>query len=140
MGGMSGLFREPKHDAELGKAMRRIEAASEPGDPEVLRRRILAAARPRLAQLGSPAPRWWEWISGWNRVALPVGLAASLAAGLLVQRSGNPYTLGSSSVDVGSDSTLVLAAFSESASVGQLTAQLIAPEGDDWLLQQAVGQ
>ena len=140
MDGMNGLFREPERDPELGKALRLIEATRETGDLEALRRRILVAARPRLAQFGAPALRWWEWISAWTRVAVPVGLAASLAAGLLVQASGTATALSSYSTDMGSDSTLVLAAFSEPALGSRLTAHLIAPEGNDWLLEQAVSQ
>jgi hypothetical protein len=41
---------------------------------------------------------------------------------------------------MGSDSTLVLAAFAEPAAGSQLTGYLIAPEGNDWLLEQAVDQ
>jgi anti-sigma factor RsiW len=137
---MIGLLREPERDPELGKALRRIEAGWEPGDPEAVRRRILAAARPALTRLGSRAPKWWEWISGWTRVAVPVGLAASLAAGLLVHQSVNAGNASGYSTDMGSDSTLVLAAFSESDAGSELTAHLIAPEGGDWLLEQAVGQ
>lgn len=137
---MSGVFRDPERDPALGDALRRIEAARESGDLEALRRRILAAARPRLSRLGVPALRWWEWISGWTRVAVPVGLAASLAAGLLVQASGTTTVFSSYSTDLGSDSTLVLAAFSEPASGSRFTAHLIAPEGNDWLLEQAVSQ
>ena len=140
MDGMSGLFREPERDPELGRALQRIDAARETGDLEALRRRILAAARLRLARLGAPALRWWEWISDWTRVAVPVGLAASLAAGLLVQASGTATALSSYGTDMGSDTTLVLAAFSEPASGSRLTAHLIAPEGNDWLLEQAVSQ
>jgi hypothetical protein len=137
---MSWFFRDPERDPELGNALSRIEAAWETGDSGVLQRRILAAARPSLGQLGTRAPRWWEWISAWTRVAVPVGLAASLAAGLLVRASGGATGLGGYSADLGSDSTLVLAAFSESAWGSQLTAHLIAPEGSDWLLEQAVGR
>jgi hypothetical protein len=140
MDGMSGVFRDPERDPALGEALWRIEATRESGDLEALRRRILAAARPRLAQLGAPALRWWEWISGWTRVAVPVGLAASLAGGLLVQATGTTTVFSNYSTDMGSDSTLVLAAFSEPASGSRFTAHLIAPEGNDWLLEQAVSQ
>jgi ferric-dicitrate binding protein FerR (iron transport regulator) len=136
---MSGFFREPERDPELGNALRRIEAAWETDNSEALRRGILAAAGSRLAPLGPPAVRWWEWISAQSRVALPVGLAASLAFGLLIHRSTVP-SLGGYSTDLGSDSTVVLAALSEPAIGSQFTAHLIAPEGNDWLLQQAVGQ
>jgi hypothetical protein len=138
-GMMSWLFREPERDPKLGDALRQSQSIPEAGDADPLRRRILAAARPTLSRLGSRAPKWWEWISDWTRIAVPVGLAASVAAGLLVQsvKTGSP---GVSSTDMGSDSTLVLAAFAEPAAGSQLTGYLIAPEGNDWLLDQAVGQ
>src|SRR5215213_1157764 len=84
MEGMSRWWREPERDRVLGNALRWLEAGSELNDGESLRQNIVAAARPRLARAGSTAPRWWEWISGWTRVAVPVGLVASLAAGLLL--------------------------------------------------------
>jgi hypothetical protein len=136
---MSGLIKEPKRDQVLGEALRQIESVAGPADPEILRRRIVAAARARLAELAWPAPRWWEMISGWSRVAVPVGLAASLAAGLLVQGS-IPGADSASVGELGADSTLVIAAFSEPSSGRLLTAHLIAPEGNDWLLEQAVTQ
>jgi hypothetical protein len=110
------------------------------GDPEQLRRRILSAARPQLGALGTSAPQWWEWVSGWMRVAVPVGLAASLAAALLLPRSGEVSGFRAYTAEAGADSTLVLAAFSEAAAGRQLAAHLIAPEGNDWLLEQALTQ
>jgi anti-sigma factor RsiW len=136
---MNWLFREPERDPTLRDALRQIDTGLEPGGSDALRRRIVAAARPALGRLGSTAPKWWEWISDWTRIAVPVGLAATLAAGLLVHGSVNDGTVGYGT-DMGSDSTLVLAAFSEPAAGSQLTGYLIAPEGNDWLLEQAVGQ
>jgi hypothetical protein len=132
---MSRWFREPERDPALGDALRQLEAAAEPGDPELLSQRILAAARPRLGRMGSESPRWWELISGWTRVAVPVGLAATLAAGLIL---GGGLETESYDADLGSDSTLVLAAFSEPAAGSELTGYLIAPEANDWLMKQAV--
>jgi anti-sigma factor RsiW len=140
MDGMNWLFREPERDSTLGDALRQMQSVPEPGDADALRRRIIAAARPALGRLGSRAPKWWEWISGWTRIAVPVGLAAAVAAGLLVQGSISAGNAGVSSTDMGSDSTLVFAAFSEPAAGSQLTGYLIAPDGNDWLLEQAVGQ
>ena len=137
---MSWLFREPPHDPKLGAALRRIETTVPLGDSEPLRQRIGAAARPKLAELRSPAPRWWELISRWMPVAVPVGLAASLAAGLLVPASGEITTLAGYAADAGADSTLVIAAFSEVGIGGQLAAHLVAPESGDWLFEQALGQ
>jgi hypothetical protein len=140
MARMRGLFKEPKRDRVLGDALRQIDAVAEPGDAESLRRRIGAAAQSRLADLAMPTPRWWEMISGWSRVAVPVGLAASLAAGLLVQGSVTGADSAPYAGELGADSTLVIAAFSEPGSGRLLTAHLIAPEGNDWLLEQAATQ
>lgn len=135
---VSRFLGEPERDPKLGDMLRRLEMDSDPGGADELRRRIVAAARPRLAELRRPSPRWWELISGW-RVAVPAGLAASLAAGVLLLSSvtveGASYA-----TDLGADSTLVLAAFSEPAFGGQFAAHLMAPEGDDWLLEQAVNK
>jgi hypothetical protein len=137
---MRWLFREPPHDPKLGAALRRIETAVPLGDGEPLRQRIGGAARPKLAELRSPAPRWWELISRWMPVAVPVGLAASLAAGLLVPASGEITALAGYTADAGADSTLVIAAFSEVGIGGQLAAHLVAPESGDWLFEQALSQ
>jgi hypothetical protein len=136
---MNWVFHEPPHDRKLGAALRQIETAVPLGDSEALRQRIGAAARPKLAELRSPAPRWWEWISRWMPIAVPVGLAASLAAGLLVPASGE-ITLAGYTADAGADSTLVIAAFSEMGVGGQLAGHLVAPESGDWLFEQALSQ
>jgi hypothetical protein len=73
-------------------------------------------------------------------VALPVGLAASLAAGLLLPDAEEVTSSSSYSMEVGADSTLVIAAFSEGSAAGEWAAHLLAPEGGDWLLEQAVSQ
>jgi hypothetical protein len=140
MGRVNWLFSEPPHDPKLGAALRRLETESSPDEGEVLRQRITARARLRLAELRSPAPHWWEWISGWMPVAVPAGLAASLAAGLLVSGAGDVSSPAAYTSDAVPDSTLVIAAFSE-GSVGQeLAAHLVAPEGGEWLFEQAVTQ
>ena len=135
---MNPLFRDPQHDSELGAALRQVESGGS-ADSEPLRQRILAAARPKLAELRSPTPRWWEWISRWMPVAVPAALAAALATGLLIP-GATDLTLETASAEVGADSTLVLAAFSEGPAGGQLAATLLAPESGDWLFQQAVDQ
>jgi anti-sigma factor RsiW len=134
---MSWLFGEPPHDPKLGAALRNQETgAGENLEP--LQQRIIAAARPRLVEIRSPSPRWWEWISRWMPVAVPVGLAATLAAGLLVPAATDLTTL--TGTEAASDSTLVIAAFAESPAGGELASSLIAPGTADWLWQQAVAQ
>jgi hypothetical protein len=137
---MNWLLGEPERDLRLGAALRRIDPTPDAARAEDLRRRIMARARAPLAELGVPAARWWEWLSRWVRIAVPVGLAASLAAGLLLPGSGDLAGLGGYTIGTGADSTLIAAAFSEPAARGQMAAHLIAPEGNDWLLEQALTQ
>jgi hypothetical protein len=142
MGPMSRLFREPPRDPELGDALRRMDAASRPGvgDDEALRMRIVTAARPRLAQLRLPVRHWWEWISGSVRVAIPIGVAACVAAALLVPGSGDYVGTEASTAVTGVDSTLVIAAFSAPGSGNLLASHLIMPASADSLLAQVLDQ
>ena len=134
---MSWLFQEPPPDPKLGALLRSVENETRSGDLEPLRQRILAAARPKLAELRSPAPHWWDWLSRWMPVAVPVGLAAVFAAVLALP--GAPELSGNNgTTEVASDSSLVMAAFAEPPAGGQLAASLIAPEGTEWLWQAAV--
>ena len=134
---MNWLFQEPRPDPRLGEALRRLDAASGAEDAQ-LRQRIVEAAAPTLTSLRAPTPRWWEWISRWVPVAVPVGLAASLVAGLLVPEAEEVASLGYAS-EAGTDSTLVLAAFSAMPEGGQLAAYLVAPQSGD-LFEEAVTQ
>ena len=135
---MRAWWQRPEPDPELRAALSRVESAPDPTDVDAMRFRIVTAARTRLARLRSPAPRWWEWISGWSRVAVPAGLAATFGAALLLQGAMSS-ALDSANADVGSDSTLVAAAFSEPGR-SDVADYLIAPGGNDWLLEQAVIQ
>jgi hypothetical protein len=135
---MNWLFREPRPDPRLGQALRRLEAGSALDDAQ-LHQRILAAAAPTLGTLRAPAPRWWEWISRWMPIALPVGLAASLAAGLLVPEPEDVASVSGYSSELGADSTLFLAAYSEQPAGGQLAAFLVSPQSGD-LFEEAVTQ
>jgi len=131
------LFREPRRDPELAAALRRIEPAPDRSVEEALRLRILDAAGARSTGLNAAAPRWWEWISAWIPVAVPIGLTACLAAALLLPGRGDLVGAGEYIGETGTDSAMVLATFSDAGFGSQVTAQLIAPEGDDWLLAQA---
>jgi hypothetical protein len=68
---------------------------------------------------------------------VPIGLAVALAAVLLMPFS-TEMRVSPDQADTGSDTTLVLAAFSGNSG-GQL-ANLIAPASHDWVLEQAVSQ
>ncbi len=71
-------------DAELAAALRR--AAGEPPYDEVrwdaLARRIHSAALGR--RVGPASHRWWEHAAGWTRAAIPLAVAAGLAAFALI--------------------------------------------------------
>jgi hypothetical protein len=137
---MKWLLGEPDRDPELAAALRQADPEPDPARGEELRRRIMARARPRLAELPLPTGHWWDWLSGWVRIALPVGIAASLAAGLLLPHNVETDSLGSTTAEAGADSTLIAAAFSEPSTRGQVAAHLIAPESNDWLFEQVLTQ
>lgn len=123
---MSFLFREPERDPNLGNELRKLEVGTRSlADDEVLRRRILSAARLHLARLRAGSPQWWEYLTGWGRVTVPVALAASLAAALLIP--GRTTSSAGDASEMSADSTLVTAAFS-------------GPSANDWLLEQVIGQ
>lgn len=136
---MNWVFRDPPRDHRLGEALRQLETVSRVDDAE-LRQRIVTAAAARLASLRSSAPRWWEWISRWMPVAVPVGLAASFVAGLLLPGAEQAASARSYASEAGADSALVIAAFSEVPLGGELTPYVVSPEGGDWLLEEAVSQ
>jgi hypothetical protein len=136
MGRVNWLFREPRRDPELARALRRLEPASDRSLEESLRLRILEATRARSARLKAVTPPWWEWISSWIPVAVPIGLTACLAAALLLPGEADLVGAGESA-ETGADSAMVLATFSDPGFGSEVTARLIAPEGDDWLLAQA---
>jgi hypothetical protein len=136
---MNWLFREPQRDPRLGQALGQLQRQSEL-DEARLRQRIVDAALPRLAVLRSSSPRWWEWVSRWMPVAVPLGLAASLAAALLVPHVEDSLTAQAYVAEAAADSTLVLAAYSEEPGDDGIAAHLVAPEPGEWLLEEAVGQ
>ena len=137
MGRVNWVFHEPERDSELAAALRQIEPLPDRSAEEALRLRILQAARARSIGLNASAPRWWEWISAWIPVAVPMGVTACLAAALLLPGTGELVGAGAYGGETGADSAMVLATFSDAGFGSQVTAQLIAPEGDDWLLSQA---
>ena len=136
---MTWLFQEPRRDPELGDALRRLERPSRRDDCD-LRQRIVAAATPQLTGLRSPIRHWWEWVTRWMPVAIPLGLAASLAAGLILPPAEEVSPTTGYATETSADSTLFAAAYSEEADAGQLASGVVAPEGGDWLFEQAVAQ
>jgi hypothetical protein len=136
---MSYVFREPDRDPRLSDALRRVD--DKPVDDDhALRQRIMDAARPTLAALRTAGRPWWSWLSAWVRVAVPVSVAAGLAAALFLPGRGDVVTDEATASTTAVDSTIVSAALSSPGSGGQLTEHLIAPEAGDWLLAQAFDQ
>ncbi|HKG34653.1 MAG TPA: hypothetical protein VKB22_13000 [Gemmatimonadales bacterium] len=136
---MKWLFQEPRRDPELGDALRKLERVSGQDDAD-LRQRILAAATPQLNAMRSPSRQWWEWVTRWMPVAIPLGIAASLAAGLILPAAEEVSLLTDYTTEALGDSTLLAAAYSEESDAGQLTAHVVAPESGDWLFEQAVAR
>jgi hypothetical protein len=91
-----------------------------------------------LLELNAGAPRWWEWISAWIPLAVPIGVTACLAAALLLRGTGELAGAGEYGAETAADSAMVLATFSDASFGSQVTAQLIAPQGEDWLLSEAL--
>jgi hypothetical protein len=140
---MKWLFQEPERDPALGAALRSLDPAAPAGEDDLLRQRIVAAARPTLGRLRSPAPRWWEWISRWMPVAVSAGVVAAFAAGLLLPSSGDLVSAAASTANAGADSSLVIAAFSAADSSDMpddVAGSLVAPGEGDWLFQEAVSR
>jgi hypothetical protein len=78
----------------------------------------------------APKP-WWEWTASWARIAVPVGVAASLAAGVLLGRAdpgGDPAL---------TESALVLGLEDGSGGTA-LAAELLPQATDEWLLTEAL--
>jgi hypothetical protein len=109
-----------------------VPVASHATDDE-LRARILRAARPELARLARGRP-WWEWTAAWGRVAVPVGLAASLVAGALLARTGTGTAAGET------ESSVILGAATGATGGSELGDQFVAQANGSWLLTQALGQ
>lgn len=136
---MSRLLPDPERDPGVGEALRRLERART-WDEDELSQRIVLAARDQLARLRTPARPWWEWTAGWARVAIPLGVAASIAAaGILVSERGSidPAWSDADSLTV---SGAMLSAATLPAGEAQVTDQLLVPASEEWLLSGALGR
>jgi hypothetical protein len=127
-------FGEPQPDPRIGEALRHRGLADPRVADEELRARIMRAARPELARMARGRP-WWEWMAAWSRVAVPVGLAASLAAGALLARTGS-----ATSTSGDTESSVMLSAAAGAGGGAELGDRFVAQANDSWLLSQALGQ
>ena len=120
-------WREPRRDPELAGALRRVEAVAASGardTDEALHARVMrAAGRVLGAEFGRP-PRWWEWTVSWARVAVPVGMAAGIAAALVLLWGPGTAELSTAVTDSMVESTA--------------SDPLLVSVGDEWLLTQVI--
>lgn len=121
---------EPPRDAHLAAALRTADPAAAGAHvdaSDALARRIVEAARPGLLRRADRRRSWWEWTADWARIAVPVGVAATLAAGaiLLASDQSDPVPFGESALVLG-----------DGAGRSELAAELVPPATDEWLLQQ----
>lgn len=84
------LDRDPPRDEPLGRLLRAADGRG-PG-ADVNWERLHAALMRGLAPASGPAPdrgrEWWDVVVEWRRVAAAASIAAMLAAGVLLSRSG----------------------------------------------------
>ena len=128
---MPPIHREPGRDERIGEALRAVDPAAALSHAEAedaLVHRIVRAAHPQLSRLGKVRRSGWEWTADWARIAVPVGIAATIAAGaVLFTRDGpdDPVALGESALVLG-----------DGAGGSELAAELVPPVSDEWLLAQ----
>jgi len=94
-------FRDPRPDAHIGHALRRVGADDAPSARELalLRRRILEEAEPVLRRRRSQGRAWWEYAVAWRATLVPVALSAAAVAvfsifGLPAVRSATDLVVG----------------------------------------------
>ena len=128
--------REPERDPQLARALRQADPGRSDEDLDRLRRRVMLAAGEQLAVLAAARQPWWAWAAGWGRVAVPIGLAASLAAGVVLVRSSLPESTGVAEVE--SESSRVFREVALASGSDLLTSQLALPASQDALLDAAI--
>lgn len=125
------LHSEPGRDERIGEALRASDpaaAVSHSGGDDAVALRIVQAAAPQLSRLRTVRRPWWEWTAEWARIAVPVGLAATIVAGALLLTADEPVD----PVALG-ESALVL---DDGAGGSGLAAELVPAVSDEWLLAQ----
>jgi hypothetical protein len=132
------LYGDPMRDPRLRVALRLVETRISLAETDRLRAAIVAAARPALMALRERNTPWWEWTSRWRRVVAPVGLAASLAAGVLVLRSDLGHA-GLGDATASSDHAMVLSAATMAIGAELVTSELVLPLSRDALMGSAIG-
>ena len=124
------IHQEPERDPLLAGALQAVGVETAGGDAPLVRR-IVHAAAPQLAALRRTPRPWWEWTASWARVAVPVGIAASLAAGALLLQASDAAA-GDALV---TESALVLG---DGEGGTLLAAELLPQPTEEWLLTEAL--
>lgn len=130
---------DPPRDALLAEALRRLDAVA-PAELERVRRSIVAAAAPRLAA-ARPSRAWWEWTASWAGAAIPLALAAGIAALAFALRAGSTTAQLAPEVVTASTSTYspaFLSVVSERGARAQVADVVVGPASHDWLVSQVV--
>ena len=125
-------------DPALIAALRRTECELSDSAAERLAARITAAAAPRLQALRTRRRAWWEWAAGWRRVAAPIGLAAALAAAVLIARTDVGGSTGQTDSTAVAERTAVLTAATTGSGRDQVVNQFVIPATQDALLGAAM--
>jgi hypothetical protein len=131
------LYRGPNRDPRLTAALRHLEEPISQAEADRLRAAILAAAKPTLLAIRERNTPWWEWASRWRRVVVPLGVAASLAAGVLVARSDLGRAVLADAA-AASDHAMVLSAATMATGAELVTSELVLPMSRDALMGSAI--
>ncbi|HEY7634802.1 MAG TPA: hypothetical protein VH763_04620 [Gemmatimonadales bacterium] len=137
---LAEMLADPERDPRLAEALLQTQVPCPSLTEDQLRFSILDAGRSRLAQLRARQRPWWEWTAGWARVAVPVGLAASLAAGVLLVRNPSVVQSAASAADSVTASGVMLSAAAGTTGSPQVGDELVAEASDDWLLTQVMSR
>jgi hypothetical protein len=136
---------DPPRDAELADVLLRAEQWAERSlDVDALTAAIVARARPRLARLESGG-EWWEWTGRWAAAAIPIAIAAGIAAAYLVPRVADPTLEDAAPVvattrAVPAASVAFAALASPVRSGAPLVDALMGPATHEWLFTEAVSR
>jgi hypothetical protein len=77
-------------DRELGRELRRLDPpAPTSAQMASLARRIMTRATPLLDARRRGTARWWEYAAAWAGTLLPLGVAATLVAGVCLAWSAS---------------------------------------------------
>lgn len=139
------IFSEPGRDPQIAAALRMADAPPDPAGDDALARRIVQAARPRLAELRRAPQPWWAWTAAWARFAIPLGTAAGLVAALLAVRETDAL-LDASAAMVSADAAAALDTIAERAILlgfaeedgSDVAGRLVAEATDQWIAAEVL--